>query len=223
MLKFTGLIFLLSIIFFPQNDKKKVLFFGDSITQAAVQNDGYIVQLQELLKSNNLHTNAELIGKGIGGNKVYDLYLRMQKDVIAHNPDIVFIYIGVNDVWHKQSHGTGTDPDKFVIFYQAIIDSLSAKGIDIVLCTPGVIGEKTDFSNPLDGDLNEYSNLIESLAKKNNLGLCDLRGKMLEYNKKHNKENINKGILTGDTVHLNKKGNSLVANAFFEILKNKLI
>jgi hypothetical protein len=29
--------------------------------------------------------NYEFIGAGIGGNKVYDLYLRMESDVLAKN------------------------------------------------------------------------------------------------------------------------------------------
>jgi hypothetical protein len=54
----------------------------------------------------------------------------------------------------------GTDADKFEKFYQAIIDKLKAKNIKIILSTPAAIGEKTDFSNPQDGDMNEYSNII---------------------------------------------------------------
>lgn len=203
-------------------DKKKILFFGDSITQAGVREDGYITQMQAIIDAKGMSEQVELVGKGIGGNKVYDLYLRMQEDCIAHEPDIVVLYIGVNDVWHKQSHGTGTDADKFVRFYQAIIDSLQARNIDLVLCTPGVIGEKTDFSNTLDGDLNEYTKFIKELSDKNNTELCDLRGEMLSFNNEHNTKNKEKGILTSDRVHLNKEGNKLVANALWKILENKI-
>ena len=94
-------------------DKKRIVFFGDSITQAGVQPKGYITILGNMLKEKNIADNYELIGAGIGGNKVYDLYLRMDDDVLAKNPNIVVIWVGVNDVWHKRSHGTGTDADKF--------------------------------------------------------------------------------------------------------------
>lgn len=219
-LLFTLLAF--SILSFGPKEKKKVLFFGDSITQAGVSEKGYITQMAKMIEVEGLENNVELIGKGIGGNKVYDLYLRMQTDCIAHNPDIVVIYIGVNDVWHKQSHGTGTDADKFTNFYQAIIDSLQSKGIELILCTPGVIGERTDFSNTLDGDLNHYTNIIKGLASKNNIALCDLREEMLSYNKSHNKENLEKGILTNDRVHLNEDGNKLVASSLWKIIRDKV-
>ena len=219
-LLFTLLAF--SILSFGPKEKKKVLFFGDSITQAGVSEKGYITQMAKMIEVEGLENNVELIGKGIGGNKVYDLYLRMQTDCIAHNPDIVVIYIGVNDVWHKQSHGTGTDADKFTNFYQAIIDSLQSKGIELILCTPGVIGERTDFSNTLDGDLNHYTNIIKGLASKNNIALCDLREEMLSYNKSHNKKNLEKGILTNDRVHLNEDGNKLVASSLWKIIRDKV-
>ena len=222
MIKISVILLSLSLLTIGTNKKKKVLFFGDSITQAGVNEIGYITQMASIVEIDNMEDQVELVGKGIGGNKVYDLYLRMQEDCIAHEPDIVVLYIGVNDVWHKQSHGTGTDANKFVKFYQAIIDSLQSKNIELILCTPGLIGEKTDFSNSLDGDLNQYSKIIKELAQKNNTELCDLRGKMLEYNKKQNTGNVEKGVLTRDRVHLNKKGNHLVAQALWKIIKTKV-
>jgi lysophospholipase L1-like esterase len=161
----------------------------------------------------------ELIGAGIGGNKVYDLYLRMEEDVLAKNPDVVVIYVGVNDVWHKASSGTGTDPDKFQKFYEAIIKKLQAKNTRIILCTMATIGERTDFSNQQDGDINRYAQMIRDLARKNNLPLCDLRKAFLDYNLKNNPENKESGILTTDRVHLNDKGNQLVADLLLPLVK----
>jgi lysophospholipase L1-like esterase len=154
---------------FVSQKKTRVIFFGDSITQAGVQPGGYIVRVDSMCKLEGSGDKYEFIGAGIGGNKVYDLYLRMENDVLAKAPDVVIIYIGVNDVWHKSTSGTGTDADKFEKFYQAIIDKLKAKNIKIILSTPAAIGEKTDFSNPQDGDMNEYSNIIRRIASKNNL------------------------------------------------------
>ncbi len=199
--------------------KKKVIFFGDSITQAGVQPGGYIVKVGELVAAENKSEQFELIGAGIGGNKIYDLYLRMDEDVLSKNPDIVVIYVGVNDVWHKRTFGTGTDPDKFEKFYTAVINKLQARNIKVVLCTPAAIGERTDFSNELDGDLNKYSGIIRGLAKKNNLLLVDLRKGFLDYNLKSNVENKESGILTTDRVHLNEKGNQFVAEEMWKVLK----
>ena len=205
--------------FTPANKKKRIVFFGDSITAAAVKPGGYIVKLDSMIALQSKTEQYELIGAGVSGNKVYDLYLRMEEDVLAKDPDIVVIYIGVNDVWHKRTSGTGTDPDKFEKFYQAIINKLKAKKINVILCTPAVIGEKTDFSNQLDGDLNEYSRIIRNIAGKNSLPVVDLRKSFLDYNLKNNTDNRDKTVLTTDGVHLNAKGNQLVADEMWKVLQ----
>lgn len=215
-----ALLLLVLTAFTSVTQKKKVIFFGDSITQAAVKNDGYIIKIQELATNEKLADKFEFVGAGIGGNKVYDLYLRMENDVLSKHPDIVVVYIGVNDVWHKRTYGTGTDADKFELFYTALIKKLQEKNIKVILATPAAIGEKTDFSNELDGDLNKYSNIIRDLAKKNNLPLVDLRQGFLDYNKKFNTENKESGILTSDRVHLNAKGNQFVAEEMWKIIKS---
>ena len=205
--------------FVPANKKKRVVFFGDSITAAGAKPGGYILKLDSMLALQGKAEQYELVGAGVSGNKVYDLYLRMEEDVLAKEPDIVVIYIGVNDVWHKRTSGTGTDPDKFEKFYQAIINKLKAKNITVILCTPATIGEKTDFSNPLDGDLNEYSKIIRNIAQKNSLSVVDLRKSFLDYDIKNNPDNKTKDILTSDGVHLNAKGNQLVADEMWKVIQ----
>ncbi|MBA4053414.1 MAG: G-D-S-L family lipolytic protein [Marivirga sp.] len=211
---------LIGLASFTTMQKRKVVFFGDSITEAGVKPGGYIVKVGELASKDKKADLFEFIGSGIGGNKVYDLYLRLEDDVLSKNPDVVIIYVGVNDVWHKRSHGTGTDADKFEKFYTALIKKLQAKNIKVALCTPAAIGERTDFSNELDGDLNNYSNIIRGLAQKNNLPLIDLRKAFLDYNKQYNTDNKESGILTTDRVHLNEKGNQFVAEEMWKTIQS---
>ncbi len=219
------LLFISTILFFscafaPQK-KTKVIFFGDSITELGVKEKpykGYILEMNDKIRAEKKSDAYDLIGSGISANKVYDLYLRLEEDVLSKNPDIVFIWVGVNDVWHKTLLGTGTDADKFENFYLAILKKLKDKGIKAVLVTPAVVGEKTDMSNPLDGDLNKYCNIIRDIAKKNDLPLVDLRNEFSNYYKTNNPNNEEKNILTYDKVHLNTKGNQLVANLMWKTI-----
>lgn len=198
--------------------RTRVIFFGDSITEMGVGPGGYIVKMNDILNAKGLSAEYELTGAGVGGNKVYDLYLRMEDDVLAKKPDVVVIWIGVNDVWHKTSMGTGTDADKFEKFYVAIIKKLQLQNIKIIVTTPAVIGEKTDNTNPQDGDLNSYSNIIRKLATEYKCGLADLRKEFMDYDKKNNPDNKESGILTVDRVHLSDAGNKLVAEKMLEVL-----
>lgn len=210
---------ILLMAFTSPQKKKKVVFFGDSITQAGVNPDGYITKMDSLIKAEGQSANYELVGAGISGNKIYDLYLRVENDVLSKNPDIVVIYIGINDVWHKASSGTGTDLPKYIQFYKALIKKFTDKNIKVIVCTPTVIGERNDNSNQQDGDLNQYSKVIRSLADEFKLPLVDLRNAFAGYLQKNNPKNEEKGILTTDRVHLNNAGNLLVAQEMWKVIK----
>ncbi len=212
-------VFCMILMSFNYYKKKKIVFFGDSITAAGIQPGGYIKLMDSLILQEGQSANYELAGAGVGGDKIYDLYLRMEEDVLKKNPDIVVMYIGVNDVWHKASSGTGTDYNKFGRFYEAVVHKLQAAGIKVIVCTPAVIGERTDHSNQQDGDLNLYSNWIRNYSAKNNLPLVDLRKGFIEYNLNNNPQNKESGILTTDRVHLTHAGNLFVAEEMWKVIR----
>ncbi|MBY0244820.1 MAG: G-D-S-L family lipolytic protein, partial [Sphingobacteriaceae bacterium] len=83
---------------------------------------------------------------------------------------------------------------------------------------PAVIGEKKQGENELDADLDKYSAAISELASKNKLPLCDLRKIFRDYNLKNNTQHEGKNSLTYDGVHLNDKGNKLVAEQLLLLL-----
>jgi lysophospholipase L1-like esterase len=201
-----------------KNRCTRVVFFGDSITQAGVDPGGYISQMRDTLALQGKAKRYDLIGAGIGGNKIYDLYLRLEDDVMARKPDVVVMYVGVNDVWHKQLFGTGTDPEKFQKFYLALIQKFQKKGIQLIACTPDCIGERTGGQNQMDGDLDRFSEIIRKVTAEKNIPLCDLRNAFSNYVAKNNPENLDHGILTTDGVHLNEKGNKLVAELILKQL-----
>jgi len=201
----------------------RIVFLGDSITAGAVRPDGFITLIQNALDANAKDLGVETIGAGISGNKVPDLQRRLDKDVLSKNHSIVFIYIGINDVWHwkKQPDGTmkgGTPKDAFEAGLKDIIGKIKNAGARVVLATPTTIGEKADGSNERDPMLEEYAAISRTVAKDCGVELLDLRKTFIEYEKANNKDNLPKGILTGDGVHLNKEGNKLVAGAMLKVL-----
>ena len=202
-------------------EKTTILFFGDSITQQGVEKNGYIQQIQEHIAHSSSNLEYNLIGSGISGNKIYDLYLRLEDDVLNKKPNIVVIFIGVNDVWHKVTAHTGTDLNKFEAFYKAIIKKLQSANIKTVLCTPAVIGEKRNGENSLDKELDDYANTIQKIAVDYKCDLIDLRSIFTAYNEKNNTANANYGLLTTDGVHLNFNGNKQVADAIIKQLNIK--
>lgn len=215
---FVALAVVLLLAFQPIK-KKKVIFFGDSITRQGAAPGGYIPKIDSLLNIDKMSDKFELVGKGIGGNRIYDLFFRFQEDVLEQHPDIVIVYIGINDVWHKTTSGTGTELSKFGAFYDKMILKMKEQGVQPIMCTPSVIGECNDDTNLQDGDLNLYAKWISEYAAKNNIPLIDLRKAFMQYLDSHNPTNTDKGILTTDRVHLNSAGNLLVAQEMWNTLK----
>ncbi|MGD0036623.1 MAG: SGNH/GDSL hydrolase family protein [Bacteroidota bacterium] len=195
-----------------------IVFFGDSITQRGVKPNGYIALIKYTL-SKKL-PSIEIIGAGISGNKVPDLQARVGTDVIAKKPTIVFIYIGINDVWHWIRPGStgGTPKDKYEAGLKEIIGKIKQAGARVILCTPSVIGEKQNGANQQDTMLDEYAEISRRVAKEMKIELCDLRNAFIDYLKMHNPDNVEKGILTIDKVHLTDAGNRLVAQEVLKML-----
>jgi len=215
-----SLVAITALFSFKTAPRKKVIFFGDSITEAGVRPGGYIQLMDSLIAIEKKSADYELVGAGVSGNKIYDLYLRIEEDVINKHPDIVLIYVGVNDVWHKASSGTGTDYNKFGRFYEAVVKKIQAAGAKVIICTPAVIGERTDHSNQQDGDLNLYSQWLRTYAAQQKIPLVDLRSLFMNYNLSNNPQNKESGILTTDRVHLNATGNLFVAREMWKVIQS---
>jgi isoamyl acetate esterase len=205
---------------FDPNNCERIIFFGDSITEQGMGPTGYVTLVHCSLQENLGNRLPEIIGAGVGGNKVPDLRNRLERDVLSKKPSIVIIYIGVNDVWHFATPGrTGTPKNVYEKDLRNIIAKIQAIGSKIILCTPSVIGERSDGTNPHDGVLDEYSNISRKIATETRSALCDLRKDFIEYLNIHNSANTEDGILTVDGVHLNDRGNQFVASKILDVLK----
>ena len=206
-----------------KNDR--IVFLGDSITAAGPRPGGYITLSAEVVAKAYPDLNIELIGAGIGGHKVANCQQRLDKDVLQKKPTIVFIYIGINDVWHWThprvvARGKkGTTPEAFESGLRDMIKKINGVGARVILCTPTVIGEKHDGTNPDDQRLDEYSNISRKVAKETGSQLLDFRKGFITYLKEHNPKNATKGILTNDSVHMNAAGNQLLAKLVLEALQ----
>ena len=203
----------------PLKKGDRIVFLGDSITAGGVRPNGYVTLIKKELTDKHKDLDIKVIGAGISGNKVPDLQSRLERDVLAKKPTVVMIYIGINDVWHgEKDPKRGTSKDKFEAGLKEIIGKIKGGGARVILCTPSVIGEKADGSNSLDAKLDEYSAISRRVAHEEKVELCDLRKAFLNYLKKNNADNKEKGILTTDRVHLNAAGNRFVAEVMLKAL-----
>ena len=200
-------------------DNDKIVFLGDSITQEGVRPDGYVTLTSKVIAKTYPELNIEVIGAGIGGHRVPNCQRRLDRDVLQKKPTIVLIYVGVNDVWWWNGRwGEGTTKDDFESGLHDLINRTNAAGARVILCTPTVIGEKTDGTNEFDKMLDEYSEISRKVARVTGSQLLDLRKSFMTYLKKHNTNNVEKGILTRDMVHLNQQGNKFLSGLVLDAL-----
>ena len=152
----------------------RIVFLGDSITQAGAGPNGYVTLVRDELQKNDKGLKVEVIGAGISGNKVPDLEKRLDRDVLSKKPTVVVIYIGINDVWHGESDpAKGTLPERFNSGLGGIVDKIQASGARVILATPSLIGEKKNGANKMDAKLDQYAAITRKLAKEKKTGLCD--------------------------------------------------
>lgn len=193
---------------FKLKDGETIVFLGDSITQAGTTKEGYITLFK--LACDVTGHNIKFINSGISGHKSSDMLARLQKDVIDHHPGYVSISCGVNDVWHGERGVPLPDYKKNMT---EIVDRCQAAGIKVLLLTATPIYENPDSKE--NQKLAAYNEFLRQVAKQRKLLLCDLNAAFLSmYEKKLTDEKL----LTTDGVHMNPRGNRLMAREIFRAL-----
>lgn len=192
----------------------RIVFLGDSITEAGAAPGGYVALVNEALQERYPGGKVEVIGAGISGNKVPDLQERLDRDVLVRHPTHVAIYIGINDVWHSYAfdHVTGTDRGVFEAGLHDLISTMQAANVHVSLCTPSVIGEDPASAAEVNQALMEYADISRAVAEASGASLCDLRAAFENHLAAHNPDKLYEGVLTTDGVHLNEAGNRFVAD-----------
>ncbi len=132
----------------PLSKDCRWIFIGDSITDAGrgqcpeAVGTGYVRLIRDWLRASDPARAPQVINNGISGNNVIDLRRRWKSDVLALEPHLVSVKIGINDVWHGLDHAGGGVPiEKFRAVYTEILGQLNeaCPEATIVLCEPTVI------------------------------------------------------------------------------------
>lgn len=174
---------------------KKILLTGDSITAS--------------FKTRKLLPEFNVINKGISGNKSAHLLKRLERDLLAVKPDIIFVLIGTNDIAQGFT-------DKGILFNISSILKISsqcAEGKNIFVTS--ILPTRNNLPRPNEKirGLNKKIQIIASELKVNYLDLysmfVDETGQLLFD-------------LTDDGLHLNEKAYLKWADFLRDLLKDKL-
>lgn len=191
----------------------RIVFFGDSITAGGVKEGGYVTLIEDALATLYPDRDIDVFGSGVVGDQVSDLARRLRKDVLSKRPTHVVIYVGVNDVASlgPSRAALNAGAEEYSEGLTALVESITASGAEVMLCTPGVIGEDVNQGTLTNYGLELYAAKVRELAAGRQTGLCDLRSEFTRYLVNNKRMSKRSGALTVDGLHLNGAGNRLVA------------
>lgn len=113
-------------------------FTGDSITDAGRDRtdptslgDGYVSLVARAPELEGAHVS----NSGIAGNRAIDLVERWERDVLAARPDVLSIYVGINDVWRRFDSGDPTTDEDFAARLRGVLDHVPA-GVRVLMVEP---------------------------------------------------------------------------------------
>ena len=160
-----------------------ILFTGDSITDCGRNKTDENINenaagwgYANLLKAEFLYNHPELgltiYNRGIGGNRVVDLYGRAKEDCFNLRPNIISVLIGINDMWSEYKRGSGVEAGKYRMVYDLFLTEASDRlpGVKFVLMEPFTLGmpEQCNSSDKWLAELAERQGIVKELAQKHN-------------------------------------------------------
>jgi len=166
---------------------KVILFQGDSITDAG-RNDLYHGYGYATLVSSSLGFDnpGEYVfyNRGVGGNRILDVYSRIVRDILYLKPDYMSLLIGVNDIWHGIDYANGTGSERFERMYCTLIEDLKNELPDLKImilepfCLEGKATKKEEQPERFgifDSGVRKLAAIAKNIAEKYNLVFVPLQ------------------------------------------------
>lgn len=172
-----------------------IVAFGDSVTHGALgpgeisYETVYWNRLKQKLNAYKSYIPVNVINAGIGGTSARASLARMDKQVLAHNPDLIIICFGLNDV-----NGT---LENYIEPMREIFARSLASGAETVFMTPNMLNtyphedtakqhyeyahKTAEYQN--GGRMDTYIGAAVELAKEMGVTVVDCYAKWKELSK----------------------------------------
>jgi lysophospholipase L1-like esterase len=197
-----------------------ILFQGDSITDCNRKRhifydlgEGYVSQIMPELK------NAVILNRGVSGDRTNELLIRWQEDVIFHQPDILSLLCGINDVWHYFKWNKPTSPKIFEDNYRQLIEWVKRDSpqTHMVLIEPFgyPIGELEASWEPM---IEALRHIVKRLANEYHLSHIPMNQYMQKWKDIYPME-----MILPDGVHPSPLGHKLMANVIKKTMRQLLM
>ena len=202
-----------------------IVAFGDSVTHGAVgageifYDTVYHQLLKEKINAVRNYVPVNVINAGIGGITAKGSLDRIDSQVLCHNPDLVIVCFGLNDV--------NRDLDDYLDSLRVIFERCSAV-CDVIFLTPNMLNtyvapgteekylEYAAITAKMqnEGKMDMYMEKAVALAKEMNIGVCDCYAKW----KKMAETEDTTLLLANYINHPKREMHELFAQSLFEMI-----
>ena len=178
---------------FESGRYRTVVAFGDSIVSGHQQPEGWPEILGRDIAS--MYDGVRVLNSGVSGNRAGDGFRRLQRDVLDHQPDLVLIAFGLNDMKN------GVSLTRFEEDLSSIVREVSGSGAQPVLLTTTRLQRGASMLarvNPAP-----YNDAIKMLAEARGIPLIDVNDKF---------KGMNTAQFLMDAAHPNGEGYKALAD-----------
>ena len=208
-----------------ENGPINIVIFGDSVSHGALNGtidyEGvYWNRLKKMLNAVRSYVPVNMINASIGGTAAVHGVERMERQVLKHEPDLVIVCFGLNDV-----NGT---LDCYLDSLGKIFSALKERSIDTVFMTPNMLNTSVAEDTPEqhyqyaiktaimqnDGRMDEYMSAAVSLAESMGVTVCDCYA---EWKKLSETQDITY-LLANRINHPKSEMHALFAEKLYEVI-----
>jgi lysophospholipase L1-like esterase len=197
---------------------ERILFTGDSITDCGrVREDaqhlgfGYAALTAAHLQARLASPQLKIFNRGISGNRACDLLQRIEPDLLALQPTVVSILIGINDTWRRYDSNDPTEAADFERDYRTVLEKIAQNlKARIVLLEPFLLHVPKDRYAWRE-DLNPKIDVVRKLAVEFGAELLPLDGLFAQA-----ATQTSAAYWAADGVHPSAAGHALIAETWLE-------
>lgn len=182
---------------------KTLVCFGDSITAREFDEEGRERLTPRIAKE---MPGWKVVNSGISGNTTVDALLRIEEDVVDHQPDLVTVLLGANDsAIHRN-----VDRELYEENLRKIIRTIGPERTLLISAAP--IVESRQDARKYE-TLQEFACVVEKVAADTGAHYLNFFGKMIDHSGYED-------FLTEDGLHFNYKGYEFLSEAILTKLKS---
>lgn len=190
----------------------RMVFLGDSITEQRI----YTRYVMDYFALRYPGERIEFRNAGWVNDTAPGGLKRLERDVLALKPTVVSICYGMNDAGvtsYKQSIY-----DRYIGAVKELVDMLRAKGIRVVLLTPGCVDEsKASRLAGYNETLGRFASQLMDFAAKENIPAFNIHAPMLDVLNKAKAADPS-FVMMNDGIHPNSTGHAIMAYGLIKAL-----